>query len=376
MFGETNQQKYSFKKICLFIPNLNGGGAERVFVNLSRIFMGYGFSVDLVVGSKTGSLACKVEDINVIDLASNGVLKSIIPLMKYLTAKKPDIILSAMSHANLAAIIAHKLSSSKCKIICTVHEDAFSVMEHISKHDKLVLRLMKFGYGFVNGIIAVSQGLLESQRKFYKASLPTNQVSIYNPIIPNSSNIIKQRVSKKSWSSNSPFKIVSAGRLNNQKDFDTLIKAFSKLPDYKNTRLTIYGEGPERENLLKLIKILELEEYVSLPGFTNDINTVFLHSDLFVLTSIWEGFGNVIVEAMAAGCPVIATNCKSGPSEILDNGRYGYLVPVKDVQEIAKSIVLVQNGNLIHFNTQQALQRFLFENVGLHYLNFFEKCYN
>ena len=369
-------QNFPFRKISLFIPNLDGGGAERVFINLARIFKNNGFEVNLVVGIQKGSLTGCVDDIDIIDLQSESVSKALFPLVRYLSKNKPDIIMSAMPHANLATIIAVTMSSAKSRIICTVHEDAFSVLQYLSGYDKFILKVMKYMYRFSHGIVTVSNGLLQSQRKFYGNSLPNKQTAIYNPIITDQSAITQLRIPENKGTSEKPFNIITAGRLRFEKDFSTLIKAFSLLPDKENVRLTIYGEGPEREKLNRLIKDLSLEEHVSMPGFSNDINTCFRASDLFILSSIWEGFGNVIVEAMAAGCPVIATDCRSGPREILEDGKYGYLTCVGDYTEIAGYIELVRAGEIEKFNTKKAVERFMFTNIGLQYLNFFKECYS
>jgi glycosyltransferase involved in cell wall biosynthesis len=141
------------------------------------------------------------------------------------------------------------------------------------------------------------------------------------------------------FSSNQPPVILAVGRLVKQKDFDTLIRAFGLVRKERPARLMVLGEGREREKLLALIKNLGLEQDVTLHGFVENPFKYIKHAAVFVLSSLWEGFGNVIVEAMALGTPVVATECPSGPSEILEEGKWGRLVPPGDVDALAQSII-------------------------------------
>jgi glycosyltransferase involved in cell wall biosynthesis len=135
--------------------------------------------------------------------------------------------------------------------------------------------------------------------------------------------------------------ILAAGRLHRQKDFPTLLRAFSLLRQNRPCRLVILGDGKKRRRkaLRQLAKQLGIEKDVSLPGFVENPFAYMARANLFVLSSAWEGFGNVIVEALACGCPVVSTDCRSGPREILDNGRYGRLVPVGDPEALARAML-------------------------------------
>lgn len=357
-------------KLILFIPNLSGGGAERVFVNLAEIFTERGIDVELVVGNAVGELAPFVKNINVLDLRSSSVIRSIIPLMRHIQKSKPDILLSGMPHANLAAIIAIKLSRTKCRVIASVHENAFFAFQHISLYEKFILYSLKFAYFFCNGFTAVSRGLLKSSESYYKESLPQQRTSIYNPIIKDLTSInIAKYIPQKG--NEKPYKIISAGRLSHEKNFRMLINAFSKLEDKRNFTLTIYGEGPERSALEKLISDLQLEELIKLPGYTHNLADELAQSDLFVMTSLWEGFGNVLVEALAAGCQVISSDCESGPREILSDGKYGQLIPVNDVDALVKAINKARSGPKPLFDLDM-LKPFTFKSVGDQYIKLFE----
>jgi glycosyltransferase involved in cell wall biosynthesis len=133
--------------------------------------------------------------------------------------------------------------------------------------------------------------------------------------------------------------VLGVGRLTAQKDFPSLIRAFAKVRAQKPCRLVILGEGELRGELEALVASLDLSADVALPGFTDNPFAWMRQSSLFVLSSAWEGFGNVLVEAMACGTPVVSTNCPSGPAEILENGRWGRLVPVGDVDALADAML-------------------------------------
>ena len=132
--------------------------------------------------------------------------------------------------------------------------------------------------------------------------------------------------------------VLGAGKLKKQKDFATLVKAFAEVRHRRLARLVILGEGPRRGALLALARKLGVAEDIELPGFVANPFAFMARSSVFVLSSAWEGFGNVLVEAMACGCPVVSTDCPSGPSEILEDGRHGPLVPVGDPAGLAKAI--------------------------------------
>ncbi len=373
-FGAVNLKAFSNPnhiKVSLFIPNLHGGGAERVFINLAKIFSERGLAVELVAGNSNGELVNQIENISMVDLRSSSVLKAIIPLVRHLRKSKPDILMSAMPHANLAAIIASLLSGRQCKVVSTVHENVFFALEHISLYEKFILYILKFGYHFSDGFVAVSTGLLKSYERFQGNSLPRIRKCIYNPIIKefDSSDV----TGSSRYPENGVYRIVSAGRLSFEKNFGLLINAFSLIEDKSNITLTIYGEGPEREVLERLIERLDLHNYISLPGYTHDLTRRFSESNLFVMTSIWEGFGNVLVEAMAAGCRVISTDCESGPREILGGGKYGQLVPVNDAIALANAITIEMNQPAQPFNREEMLSPFTFDNIGSQYISLFKE---
>lgn len=359
-------------KIAIFLPNLDGGGAEKVFINLAKILKKRGFETKLIIGFKSGILVKDIVDLEVLYLNKESVTKCILPLSQYLSINPPSILLSGMPHANLAAILAGRLANKGIKIITSVHENPIRAFNFLSFKDKLILNLLRIAYPFSDALIAVSEGLLKAQIGFYKNRLPKKVLRIYNPIVDFEVRNECSRV----VSSNDKINIISAGRLNIQKGFEILIEAFSILDISREVTLTIYGEGPERKKLQNLINKLQLHDKVFLPGFDIDLSSRMQEADVFVLSSKWEGFGNVLVEALSFGCQVISTDCDNGPSEILNNGEYGFLVPVDDVFEMKKAIESVVNGNSIKYNVFEATLPFTFKKVGDEYVSLLESLIN
>jgi len=199
--------------------------------------------------------------------------------------------------------------------------------------------LIRFTYPLASGVIAVSQGVKDDLCRLGNLSEKRVKV-IYNPAAIGISPVRESSdTSDRLWGEGFTFHLLAVGRLSVEKDFRTLIKAFSLLPKSLKAKLIILGEGSSRKELEELVMQFGLTERVALPGFVVDPYPFFRSADLFVLSSEWEGFGNVIVEALECGLPVVSTDCPSGPSEILEDGRYGRLVPVGDHVALAAAMV-------------------------------------
>jgi glycosyltransferase involved in cell wall biosynthesis len=337
------------EKISFFIPSLRGGGAERVFVNLANEFSKRGFNVDLVLAQKEGQYLSDVsEKVNVVDLKSKRVLFSLLPLIKYLKKEKPKVVISSMEHCNIIAILASKLSFSKTKTVARVANTLSLSLKGTKWHKRWIRKYgAMFFYRFADKIVLNSKGSADDLVKTLKIDLKRINI-INNPLAIND---IKEKAKERNshkWIKEKKLPIVLAvGRLNKQKDFPTLIKAFSELK--REAKLIILGEGEERISLEKLIKELNLEDSVDMPGFVRNPYAYMSNANVYVLSSKWEGSPNTMIEAMACGVPVVSTDCPSGPSEILDpvksindhgtrDGKYGELVPVGDAKKLAEKI--------------------------------------
>jgi glycosyltransferase involved in cell wall biosynthesis len=220
-----------------------------------------------------------------------------------------------------------------------------------------VLKMMRRLYPKADRIVAISQGVADDLISLL--NLPHEKVTvIHNPVItPELFEQAKQPVSHPWFEQNRLLVILAVGRLTKAKDYPTLFRAFSLVRQVRPAKLLILGEGEERANLERLAIELGIQNDVSMPGFVDNPFAFMAKASVFVLSSAWEGFGNVLVEALACGCPVVATDCRSGPREILDNGRYGRLVPVGDHEALAKAILETLDNPDFPANRQTRLQR-------------------
>jgi glycosyltransferase involved in cell wall biosynthesis len=261
-------------------------------------------------------------------------------LVAYLKRERPAVMLSAMKHANVTLLLAALLAHTGVPVIVSEHSTATVSLGLNPGIKSLVLRLfMKWLYPFAHSVVAVSAGVAEDIRRLLR--LDSRRVSvIYNPIVDTKLlSLVEQPVSHP-WLLEKTLPVVlSAGRLTAQKDFETLLRAFSVARQQRPMRLMILGEGELRGDLEAMVRNDGLNEDVALPGFVDNPYAYMRHADVFVLSSRWEGFGNVLVEAMACGVPVISTDCPSGPAEILEDGKWGRLVPVGDAESMAKAIL-------------------------------------
>jgi len=341
------------KKITFIIPSMRGGGAEKVTMLLSNELINRDWEVTLlmcsVVGPYLSSLSSKIK---IIKLKYNKISRNIFELKKYMDINTKDIFYSSMNYVNIVACISFALSKGQSKLIISEHNDIVEVLNNSNKLLKFIMdKGIKFFYKKADKIICVSKGVEESLNKKY--SLSSKTIVIYNPIQQFND------ISSTSTKPSSTYNILSIGRLTQQKNFTFLINAFfelRKLLPQHYLKLTILGEGELRKDLEAQINRLNLNEIVFLPGF-DDISRFLQESNLFVLSSNREGFGNVIVEALSAGLPVVSTDCPSGPSEILENGKYGKLVPINDVKSLRDSMYqLLLNPNQLS-NSQERKQK-------------------
>ncbi|OLF37265.1 glycosyl transferase [Psychrobacter sp. C 20.9] len=336
------------KKVALYIPSMNGGGAERVMLALANGLAEKDILVDLVLNRVDGPYIKDASPkVNIVNLGTSRVLNSIIPLSKYLYKEKPDAILSAMNYVNIATILAQLISGSNTKVVFSEHCDLTESKKNLGRmKSTLVTSLMRWAYKKPHAIIAVSDGVAHSLVN--EINIGRNKITtIYNPIF--SKDLVKRSKEPLShcWTKEGSLPLImGVGRLTHQKDFETLIHAFKKVREKKDCNLMILGEGKLRSELEQLINNLDLNDSVQLPGFVDNPYAWMSHADLFVLSSIYEGFGNVLVEAMACGTPVVSTDCPSGPSEILADGLWGELVPPRNSNLLAQAIIKTLNNSV------------------------------
>jgi len=328
-------------RVALFLPSLAGGGAERVMVNIANCLAERGMEVDMVLVDARGPLLDEVSSrVRMVNLKSSRTLTSLPKLVGYLRRVRPGAMLSALTHANIVAILAGCLSRVSIPIVVSVHNTvSVSTVNTRGLRPRLCLPLMRRLFPRAAAVVAVSEGVAEDLLRITSLSQEKVRV-IYNPVItPQLFTKAAEPVAHPWYRPGEPPVILAAGRLTKQKDFPTLIRAFALVRKKMPTRLMILGEGEDRPKLEALVRELDLEEEVALPGYVDNPYGYMKHAGVFVLSSRWEGFGIVLVEAMALGTPVISTDCPSGPAEILADGKWGRLVPVGDINGMSKAIV-------------------------------------
>lgn len=327
--------------LTIFLPTLNGGGAERVMVTLANAIAARGFAVDLVLAMAQGPYLTEISPaVRVIDLKVGRVIKALFPLTSYLQRERPVAMLSAMGHANVVALLARKLSRvptrvavSERGLISGEHALACGVATHLNYW------LIPLLYPGADGICAVSQTAAQDLATF--ARLPLQRVQhIYNPFdLARISQLAAEPLDHPWFSPGQPPVLLAIGRMNEAKDFPALIHAFAQLRQRRAARLVILGEGELRPELEALLVQLGLgSDTVQLPGFVVNPFAWLARCSMFVLSSRREGLPGALIEAMACGAPVVSTNCVSGPDEILQGGRWGRLVPVGDVDALAQAM--------------------------------------
>ncbi|HEX3484811.1 MAG TPA: glycosyltransferase [Micropepsaceae bacterium] len=328
------------------LHDLRGGGAERVNLRLIEGMLASGRNVDLVLVRGSGEFLSDIPaGARVFDLKKKRVIQAIFALARYLRRERPTAVLSSLSHVNLAAIIAVWLSRLKVNLIVCEHNQ-ISQKVRIARGfvSRMTYRAVSFLYPRASAIVAVSKGVADDLIAF--AGLESNNVHvIYNPVYEESMRESAAADPAHPWFQSPAVPVILAiGRLNEQKGFDILLHAFQRVRSSLECRLVILGEGTERAALEKLCQTLGLTDDVALPGFVANPFALMARSDLFVLSSRWEGLPTVLIEALACGAPVVSTDCPSGPREILDDGRFGTLVPTNDPEALAAAILKSLNG--------------------------------
>ncbi|WP_396621468.1 glycosyltransferase [Marinobacter sp. W-8] len=327
--------------LAIFLPSVSGGGAERVMVILANRFAEQGFKVDLVLAQAEGAYLSQVSAmVNVVDLGVPRVLQSIPKLARYLRSSRPDAMLSALAHANVAAIIARRLSGIKVRLVVSERANlSVSASNAGTLRAKFMKRFVAMAYPFADHVITVSKGV--EQDLVTGLGLSSQKVStVYNPVVDQEL-LEKSRLPvEDDWfkRDQSVPVVLGVGRLSPQKDFTTLLKAFSRVRAERLVRLVILGEGPLHSELENLATELGIQGDVRLAGFKDNPFPYMRHCSVFVLSSAWEGLPGALIQAMACGAPVVSTDCPDGPAEILENGRWGSLVPIGDVGAMAEAI--------------------------------------
>lgn len=323
--------------VMCFIPDLDGGGAQRTMVNLLNGFAEGWLDAQLVVARGNGPAREWLSDrVRFHNLDRGRVLRSIVPLRDLLRKEQPDLLFTTMLDANIAGVLACLGLAGKPDIVCR------ETNSHRARGDLGFLRRKLAGWAYrrADRIVALSAGVNRELVEDYSLD-PNRVLTIHNPVDLHAIRSTIQGACSRpapwgDWAGQSPV-VVGVGRLTHQKGFDLLLQAVANLEEL-NVRAVILGEGPLRAELEEQVAKLGLEGRVLLPGFVPDAAAWMTHADVFALSSRWEGFGHVIVEAMACGLPVVSMDCPYGPADIIEAGRNGLLLPNGDVRAFGDAI--------------------------------------
>ena len=356
-------------KISILLPDLRGGGVERIRLVLANEFARAGHKISFVLMQSKGELLKEAKDkFKVIDLATQRVREVPLALNRYLRQHRPDVLISAIWPLSVIAPISVFFSRHRCKVLVSEHNNLSIQYSNWGLLNYLLMRAsMAVGYRLANSRVGVSKGVVDDIAKLSCLKKKMFEV-IHNPIRP-FLEPTKQSLqyAENLWSCQSGSRIVTVGSFKAQKNHKLLLNAFARI-NLPNSRLMFVGDGKERESLLSTANELGINEKIILTGFCLDPTPFYKTADLFVLSSDYEGFGNVIIEALACGIPVVSTDCPSGPAEILDNGRFGLLVPTKDVSALANAIKVQLNSKVNRNTLMNRASEFSAEIVARKYL--------
>ena len=329
-------QRSSPVDVAILLPDMRGGGAERVCLNLANNFVDRGLSVDMVVMQEAGDLLPLLDSrVNLIELGANRMVGVLLPLIRYLRQTRPSSLIANMWPLTVISVLARTVSRCKTRLVLVEHT-TLSRSESIASplHYSALRVSMRVLAPCADARVTVSNGVADDLATM--TGLRRDRIStIYNPIVK--STTLKPGSTGVIGTSSIPT-ILNVGALKAEKDQVTLLRAFQLLVAGMEARLVILGEGELRGELEALAVELGIADRVSMPGFALDPSQAYETASLFVLSSAAEGFGNVLVEALEHGVPVVSTDCPSGPREILEGGRYGTLVHVSDPQALADAM--------------------------------------
>lgn len=339
--GRNMADRVDKSRIAVFASFSGQGGVERMIARLARGFIDAGFAVDMVLARTHGDhLAAIPEAVRVIELKARHTATSVPELARYLRRERPAALLAAKDRAIRAAVLARRLARSRCRLVGRLGTNLSASLEHRGGVNRWLRCFpMRRLYPAVDHIVAVSQGVAADTARV--TGLAPERISVVrNPVITPELFELGNAPVTHPWLGAREYPVVlGAGRLTRQKDFATLIRAFSRVRAARRCRLIILGDGALRASLTRLADELGVAADVDLPGFQANPYAFMTRADLFVLSSAWEGSPNVLTEALALGTPAVSTACPSGPDEILAGGRYGRLVPVGDSEALAAAML-------------------------------------
>lgn len=347
-------------RIAIFISFSGQGGVERMINNLAKGFLDAGFRVDMVIARAHGEHLDSIpEGVHLVRLGTKHTWSALPGLVRYLRSFDPGALLAVKDRAIRVAVLARWLSGKKMRIAGRIGTTVSAALEGKGR-----VRIwgwhtgMRLFYRHADKIVAVSHGVAVDIRTI--TGLPESKIpTIPNPVITQRIFTLAKEPLDHEWFDNPDIKvIIGIGRLTRQKDFPTLIRAFAEVRKHMKCRLIILGEGRQRQEMESFILNLGLTGEIVLPGFVTNPYQWLARSSLFVLSSLWEGSPNALTEALALGIPVVSTDCRSGPREVLQDGKFGSLVPTGESKELAKAMIRTLKDPLPGETLRKAVRQF------------------
>jgi glycosyltransferase involved in cell wall biosynthesis len=353
ILSSNNCRGYSMSKInprvAFFLGSFGGGGIERIMAHLAHNFVKLGVNIDLILNRDDPTHLWRMPAATrVINLKAPNLYSSIPGLVRYIQQERPDALLATDHYLNEVALLSKRLSGVPLRVVVAEHNQLSKTARNTTELKRRLAPLFtRYLYPWADGIVAVSHGVARDLSA--TAGIPLHRIqTIYNPVIEPAMLASAKESPEHPWfttESGSIPTILGVGKLEPQKDFPNLIRAFAKVRQHQQARLVILGWGPDLPQLKALVQELGLDADVDFPGYVQNPYAYMARSSVFVLSSAWEGLPTVAIEAMALGTPVVSTDCQSGPAEILADGKYGYLTPVGDSEALAEAILQVLAGN-------------------------------
>ena len=329
------------KHIAMLMPSGGSGGVQRVMTNLANGLSSLGHDVHIIFADGSKRLPGISGKVELIDLKMRrfygdiNVMVSERKIRKVLKSNMYTSLLTAPGFSGQVGIVASR--GLHINVVVMV-DNKISLLKDLSYKHRLAYATAVQMYGKASAVVAAHDAALSDLQKCLSGDVNAKLVRIYHPIVPDDIESREEEEPDYPWDCSIPV-VIAAGRLVEEKDFKTLMEAFAILRRERPCRLVILGEGPLRGELENFAIKLNIDEYVSMPGSVKNVYKYFSRSNVFVLSSKREAFGNVLVEALACGVPCIATRCESGgPQEILQDGRYGRLINVGDVSTMAEAM--------------------------------------
>ena len=332
--------------VSLFVPSMGGvGGVERIVVNLSKGLVERGYEVEVASCDFDGPLVAELPPeasrsrLPRVDVPAAPVLGTIPGLVAYLRRRRPHTLISFMNQVNVVALLSRRLARVETRLIISDHNNPRLLIDErnpVYRKDRLIYRAAKYIYPWADGIVAVSEGVAEDLADV--ADIDRSRITtIYNPVVSDSLREQMTEPCDHEWINDDETRVLLGAKPEAQKNLSLLVRALSRIED-EDVRLVIVGTGEQSDLLETLSRDLGIEDRVDVRGYVENIYAYMSRADVFALSSHWEGLPTILIEALACGCPVVSTDCPSGPREILNDGEFGRLVPVDDEAALAGAI--------------------------------------